>query len=134
MKTIRLILLKKGNLIDIVKAKWDEHTNIAQHKKNRYYVDSAHFFYRKKKIYAFVDINKFRSMPKNEVLGKSVNPKLAKEIDQKLKNELDYLTERKFWESLRTYYKKDLTPDSTKYGMWSWIIRNNASYSCCIWF
>ena len=108
MKTIRLILLKSGNLLDIVKAKWDEHTNIAQHKKNRYYVDSKHFFYRKKKIYAFVDINKFHSMSKDEVLGQSIQPKLAKKINAKLKNELDYLTERKFWESLRAYYKKDL--------------------------
>jgi len=102
MKIIRLILLKKGNLLDIVKAKWDETTNLAKIKNQRYYVDSKHFFYRKKRIYAFVDINRSKSISGNEVLGESVEPNLSDNIDMKLQNYLNYLTERSFWQSLKT--------------------------------
>jgi len=106
-KKINLILLK-GKTIDLVKAKWDSETNIAKAKKHSYYVESDHLFYRRSKIYAFIDVNARKSLSDEQVLGESVKPELAKDLDAKLQNKLDYLTERSFWESLRAYYKKDL--------------------------
>ena len=105
-KKINLILLK-GKTIDFVRAKWDSETNIAKAKKHAYYVESDHLFYRRSKIYAFVDVNARKSIKEEQVLGKSIKPELAKELDAKLQNKLDYLTERSFWEAMQTR-KKDL--------------------------
>jgi len=105
-KKINLILLK-GKTIDFVRAKWDSETNIAKAKKHSYYVESDHLFYRRSKIYAFVDVNARKSIKEEQVLGKSIKPELAKELDAKLQNKLDYLTERSFWEAMQTR-KKDL--------------------------
>ncbi|MCS7106207.1 MAG: hypothetical protein NZ942_02745, partial [Candidatus Aenigmarchaeota archaeon] len=56
----------------------------------------------------FVDVNTAMSLSKDEILGKSVEPKLSEEINMKLKNQLDYLTERSFWQALKTFYKRDI--------------------------
>lgn len=109
-RIIRLIMLK-GKIFEMKKAKWDDSTNIAktrEHGKNHnYYVDPAHFFYKRSKIYVFIDVNKRTSIGDNEIYGSSVKPKLEETLNAELLNQLDYLTERSFWESMQTR-KKDL--------------------------
>lgn len=109
-KTINAIMLKGKTLI-IKKIKWDDSTNLAkskEHGKNHnYFVDSSHFFYKKSKIYVFIDVNKRTSMNETEIFGSSVKPTLKEELDAKLLNQLNYLSERSFWEAMQTR-KRDL--------------------------
>jgi len=109
-RTINLIMLK-GKTLEIRKARWDDATNLAktrEHGKNHnYYVDPSHFFYKKSKIYVFIDVNKRTSMNETEIFGSSVKPELREELDAKLLNQLDYLTEKSFWEAMQSH-RKDL--------------------------
>jgi len=105
------MIMLKGKTLEVKKAKWDDSTSIAktkEHGKNHnYLIDSEHFFYKKSKIFVFIDINKRTSIGETEILGSSVKPELRETIDAKLLNQLDYLTERSFWEAMQSH-KKDL--------------------------
>lgn len=102
-KKIYLIMLK-GKTLDIKKAKWDKEKNLATCEKHKYIVNEEHLFFKKGKIYCFIDLNARRSISdeklKGEAEGKSIKPELEKELDVKLMNKLDYLSESSFWESL----------------------------------
>ena len=112
-KKIYLIMLK-GKTLDIKKANWEKEKNIAKCGKHKYIVDEDHLFYKKGKIYAFIDLNARKSISdeklnieKEDVEGKSIKPELKKDLDVKLMNKLDYLSESSFWESLN-YRKRDI--------------------------
>ena len=102
-KKIYLIMLK-GKTLDIKKAKWDKEKNLATCGKHKYIVNEEHLFFKKGKIYCFIDLNARKSISdeklKGEDEGKSIKPELEKDLDVKLMNKLDYLSEASFWESL----------------------------------
>jgi len=109
-KKINLIMLK-GKILDIKKAKWDKEKNLAICGKHKYIVNEEHLFYKKGKIYCFIDLNSRKSISDEklgiEAEGKSIKPELEKDLDAKLMNKLDYLSESSFWESLN-YRKRDI--------------------------
>jgi len=94
-KKINLVMLK-GKTLDIKKAEWDKEKNLAKCGKHKYVVNEEHLFYKKGKIYCFIDLNARKSISDNnlginaeegEAEGKSIKPELKsseKEILLKL--------------------------------------------------
>lgn len=106
-KKINLIMLK-GKTLDIKKAKWNKEKNLAKCGKHKYIVNEEHLFFKKGKVYCFIDLNARKSISdknlgvkKEEVKGKSIKPELKKDLDVQLMNKLDYLSEASFWEALK---------------------------------
>jgi len=105
-KKINLVMLK-GKMLDIKKAEWDKEKNLAKCGKHKYIVNEEHLFYKKGKVYCFIDLNSRKSMSNKDIFGKSIKIKTQKDLDVKLMNKLDYLSESSFWESLN-YRKRDI--------------------------
>ena len=108
-KKINLVMLK-GKTLDIKKAEWDKEKNLAKCGKHKYIVNEEHLFFKKGKVYCFIDLNARKSISDKdlgvkkeveEAEGKSIKPELKKDLDVQLMNKLDYLSEASFWEALK---------------------------------